>query len=394
MSSKVQQYDTPSASGRRTGGLIVRMTIMLIVLAIIVGGVYAFRSFAAKKGAEYMATMKNPPQVISTTKAGNQSWQASLKAVGSLRAVNGTDLAFETAGIVDSLHFNSGDDVQAGQVLATLRPDDSTGKLDALRAQESLAEITIGRDQKQFKAQAVAQATLDADEANLKNLKAQVAQQQALIDERTIRAPFTGHLGIRQIDLGQYVSPGTIVVTVQALDPIYVDFYLPQQSISSLKLHQSMNVVIDAYPGRTFAGEVTAINPKVDATNRNIQIRGTIKNPKHELLPGMYGSVEIAANAPQSFITVPQTVITSNSYGNVAFIVVDKDSQGNAGTFVKQTFVKTGATRGDQIQVLSGLADGDTVVTSGQIKLRNDTPVKVNNDVQPAADAAPTPQDQ
>ncbi len=388
--SKVQQYDTPP----RTRGLVVRMIVMLLVIGAIVGGVVAFRSFAAKKGAEFMAGMKNQPQVVSSTKAAKQSWQADLSAVGSLRAVNGTDMAFETAGIVDSLRFNSGDDVPAGQVLATLRPDDTTGRLDSLKAQEALAEITVGRDEKQFKAQAVAQATLDTDNANLKNLKAQVAQQQALIDERTLRAPFAGHLGIRAVDLGQYVNPGTVVVTLQALDPIYIDFYLPQQAIQALKLHQPVAIKIDAYPGRSFAGEIAAINPKVDATNRNIQIRATLKNTRHELLPGMYGSVQVAASAPQDFITVPQTAISYNPYGDTAFKVVDKDSQGNSGLFVRQTFVTTGQTRGDQVQVLTGLSDGDVIVTSGQTKLHNDTPVKVNNDVQPASDASPTPQDQ
>ena len=396
-------YTYPEPKPRRRGSLIVRMIIMLAIVGLIAGGVYAFRSYGNAMGAKYMAAMKNPPQIVSTAKVTKQSWQASLSAVGSLRAVNGTDLAFETSGIVDQLHFKSGDDVAAGTILAVLRPDDTTGRLDSLKAQESLAEITIGRDQKQFAARAVAQATLDADTANLRNLKAQVAQQQALMDERTIRAPFAGHLGIRQIDLGQYVGPGTTVVTLQSLDPIFVDFYLPQQAMQQLKVKQAVSLKIDAYPDKPFAGEITAINPKVDATNRNIQIRATIRNQKHELLPGMYGTVEISASAPQDFLTVPQTAITYNPYGNTAFIVTDKDSQGNEGTkddkgnapqFVRQTFVKTGETRGDQVQVLTGLNDGDVIVTSGQTKLHNDSPVKINDKVQPASDANPVPQDQ
>lgn len=388
----VNSYDTPDHPRRRS--MIVRMIVMLLIVGAIAGAVYGFRAFGAAQGAKYMAAMKNPPQIVSTTPVAKQSWQASLSAVGSLRAVNGTDLAFETSGIIEKLNFNSGDDVQAGQVLAILRADDTTGKLESLKAQEQLAEITIARDEKQFKAQAVAQATLDADTANLKNLKAQVAQQQALMDERTIKAPFTGHLGIRQIDLGQYVSPGTVVVTLQALDPIYADFYLPQQNLQQVKMKQPVELKIDAYPDRTFPGEVSAVNPKVDATNRNIQIRASLKNPKHELLPGMYGSVAIAASAPQDFLTVPQTTISFNPYGNTVFIVVDKDSTGAAGKFVRQTFIKTGATRGDQVQVLSGLNEGDIVVTSGQTKLRNDTPIKIDDKVQPSSDQNPTPQDQ
>jgi membrane fusion protein (multidrug efflux system) len=390
MIDKISSYDTPAPKRR----LWPRMIVMLIIVGVIAGAVYGFRAFGAAQGAKYMAAMQNPAQVISTAPVTKQSWQASMSAVGSLRAVNGTDLAFETSGIVDTLHFNSGDDVQTGQVLATLRPDDSTGKLDALKAQEQLAEITLGRDEKQFKAQAVAQATLDADTANLKNLKAQVAQQQALIDERTIKAPFAGHLGIRQIDLGQYVSPGTFVVTLQSLDPIFADFYLPQQTLQQIKLKQAVTVKIDAYPGQDFTGEIVALNPKVDATNRNIQVRAALKNPKHELLPGMYGTVDIAASAPADFLTVPQTAITYNPYGNTVFVVVDKDSTGKDGKFARQTFVKTGQTRGDQVQILSGVNEGDIVVTSGQTKLRNDTPVKIDDKVQPASDANPSPQDQ
>jgi membrane fusion protein (multidrug efflux system) len=400
MTMPTYSENRPPRSGR---SMTFRMVIMLVAVGAIAGGLYGFHAFVDKKKAEYFASVANPAQVVSTTPVSTQSWQASLTAVGSLRAVNGTDLAFETSGIVDTLNFNSGDDVKAGTVLATLRPDDTTGKLDSLKAQENLAEITVARDEKQFKAQAVAQATLDADNANLKNLKAQLAQQQALIDERTIRAPFAGHLGIRQVDLGQYVSPGTVVVTLQALDPIYADFYLPQQSLQALKLKQAVSLHIDAYPDRTFDGQITAINPKVDATNRNIQIRATLKNPKHELLPGMYGTVEVAASAPQDFLTVPQTAITFNPYGNTVFVVTDKDSKGNAGKpgkdgkpgqFVKQTFVTTGQTRGDQVQILKGLAPGDVIVTSGQTKLHNDTPITINDKIQPNSDANPTPQDQ
>jgi membrane fusion protein (multidrug efflux system) len=384
----------PETKPRRRGSLTLRMIVMLVIVLLLAGGIAFYAMHKVHGMMAGMAAMKNPPQTVSTTKVGKQSWQASLSAVGSLRAVNGTDLAFETSGIVDQLHFKSGDDVAAGTILAVLRPDDTTGKLDSLKAQESLAEITIARDQKQFAARAVAQATLDSDAANLKNLKAQVAQQQALIDERTIRAPFAGHLGIRQIDLGQYVSPGTTVVTLQSLDPIFVDFYLPQQAMQQLKVKQPVTLKIDAYPDKPFAGEITAINPKVDATNRNIEIRATIRNQKHELLPGMYGDVEISSGEPTDFLTVPQTAITFNPYGNTAFVVMDKDSQGNPGKFVRQTFVKTGQTRGDQIQVLSGISEGDTIVTSGQTKLHNDTPVIINDKVEPASDANPTVQDQ
>src|SRR5262249_16338909 len=199
------------------------------------------------------------------------------------------------ATIDKELNSNSGDDVDAGTVLMTLRSDDDGGKLRALEPTAELSEVNYHRDQEQFKIKAVSQATLDADAANLKNAKAQVAEQEAVIAKKTLRAPFAGHLGVRAVDIGQYISAGTAVVTLQALDPIYADFFLPQQRVNQVRLEQAVTIKVDTYPDQDFAGTITAINPKVDQATRNVQVRATLNNPDRRLLPGMYASVSIAA---------------------------------------------------------------------------------------------------
>lgn len=376
--------------------MLKRMTIMLAAVGVVLALVFGFKAFVAGKINESLAGLKNMPQTVSATTAGYQDWQPQLEAVGSLRAVKGADLAFEVAGIVDEIDFESGGDVAEGALLLRLRADDDVAKLRSLEATAQLAQITYQRDQKQFKAQAVSQATLDTDAANLKNANAQVAEQQAIINKKTIRAPFAGHLGIRAVDLGQYVSPGTPIVTLQALDPIYLDFFLPQQWIDQIKIGQKVMATVDTFPDQTFAGEITAINPKVDANTRNVQMRATLSNAAHKLLPGMYARVEIATGEPARYVTLPQTAITFNPYGNTVYIVEQKgvDAQGEPLRFARQTFVTTGATRGDQVAVLSGVTEGDRVVTAGQMKLHNGSPLKINNTVQPTADANPLPTEQ
>jgi membrane fusion protein, multidrug efflux system len=368
-----------------------RMVIMLVAVAIVFGGIFGFQAFKAVMIKKFMSSMAQPPQTVTDTKAGYSEWQPNIEAVGSLRAVKGTDLSVEVSGVVDSISFDSGDDVDQGAVLLKLRSDDDTAKLESLQATAALNEITYERDQKQFKIQAVSQATIDADAANLKNANAQVAQQQAILDKKTLRAPFAGHLGIRAVDLGQYLGAGTAIVTLQALDPIFVDFFLPQQSIAQVRLGQTVALKIDAYKDQTFAGEISAINPKIDSSSRNVQVRATLKNADHKLIPGMYATIDIASGAPQNYITLPQTAITFSPYGDTVYIVDEKgkDAAGKPQLIARQSFVTTGSTRGDQIAVLKGVNEGDSIVTSGQIKLHNGSTVLIDNSIQPTADASP-----
>ncbi len=370
--------------------MIKRMIIMLAGVGVLLGGFFAFQSFKAHMIQQVTAKMANPPQTVSTATASMQEWQPRLRAVGSLRAVNGADLSLEVSGIVDQIDFKSGDDVQAGAVLLRLRSNDDQAKLQALQATADLAQVNYDRDVKQWKAQAIAQATVDSDKFNLRNALAQVEQQKAMMDKKVLRAPFSGHLGIRAVDVGQFLNAGTTVVTVQALDPIFADFFLPQQALDQIRIGQAITTHVDTYPGQAFDGKIIAINPQVDAASRNVQVRAELANPDHKLLPGMYATVEIDAGAPQRYVTLPQTAIAFNPYGSTVYIV----EQHGAAHTVHQSFVTTGDRRGDQVAITNGVKQGDVVVTAGQMKLHNGSPVAINNSVQPAADAAPAPSDE
>jgi membrane fusion protein, multidrug efflux system len=375
--------------------MIKRMVIMLVAVAIVFGGIFGFQVFKGAMIRKFITAASNPPQTISAAKANYSQWQTKIEAVGTLRAVKGADLSLEVSGVVESIAFNSGDDVQEGAPLLKLRTADDVARLQSLQAMAELNDITYERDQKQFKMQAVSQATLDTDAANLKNAQAQVAQQQAIIDKKFLRAPFAGHLGIRAVDLGQYLGPGTVIVTLQALDPIFVDFFVPQQAVDQVCLNQPVTVKIDAFKDQTFAGEISAINPRVDTGSRNVQIRATLQNADHKLIPGMYATVDITTGSPQNYVTLPQTAITYNPYGDTVFIVEAKgtDADGKPQLLARQSFVTIGPTRGDQVGVLKGVEEGDMIVTAGQIKLHNGSVVLIDNSVTPTADAAPVPID-
>jgi membrane fusion protein, multidrug efflux system len=375
--------------------MIKRMVIMLVAVAVVFGGIFGFQVFKAAMIKKFISALSNPPQTISAATAGTSEWQPNIEAIGSLRAVKGAELSLEASGVVESISFNSGDDVAAGAILLKLRTADDVARLDSLKAMAELNEITLDRSQRLLKTQATSQAQLDSDAAKLKDTKAQVAQQQAVIDKKILRAPFAGHLGIRAVDLGQYLGAGTPIVTLQALDPIYVDFFVPQQSVDQVRLGQQVAVKVDAYKDQTFAGEISAVNPKVDVSNRNVQIRATLKNPDHKLLPGMYATIDVAVGPPATYVTLPQTAITYNPYGDTVYVVESKnnDAEGKPQLVARQTFVTIGPTRGDQVAILRGIDAGDTIVTAGQIKLHNGSVVTVDNSVTPTADAAPVPID-
>jgi membrane fusion protein (multidrug efflux system) len=373
--------------------MIGPIVIMVVMVAVVLGGIFAWQEFKGKMIKKYMSGAATAPQTVSTIVAAAANWQARTQAIGSLRAVRGADLAAQASGVVDQIRFESGNDVPAGAVLLKLRPNDDPAKLEQLQAAAVLAEQTYKRDQEQFAAQAISQATLDTDMSTLKSARAQVVAQQALIDEKTVKAPFAGKLGIRQIDEGQYLTAGSTVVTLQALDPILVDFYVPQQALAHLKVGQAVSAIVDTYPGASFAGAIASINSKVDTASRNVQVRASFRNADRRLLPGMYATVEIDNGTATSQITLPQTSITFNPYGDTVFLVQQSgvDEKGKPRMTVLQRFVQLGETRGDQVAVRSGVAAGDVVVTSGQMKLRNGSSVIVNNSVTPANDISPTP---
>lgn len=375
--------------------MFARMIKMLLLVGLVMGGIYGFKSFQNSMIKKYMGQMSKQPQTVSTTVAALQEWNNSIEAVGSLRAVRGVDISNEVAGTVQAIYFQSGDWVEAGTLLVKLQADDDLAFLSSLKADAHLANLTYERDLMQFKQKAVPQSKIDLDEADLEKARALIAEREAIIAKKFIRAPFAGRLGIANIDLGQYLSPGTQIVTLQELDPIYFDFYLPQQELPNIKIDQVVTLSTDSYPNKTFTGKIGAINSKVDQASRNIQIRAVLDNEQQELLPGMYGIVKIDIGAPQQYITLPQTAITYNPYGNTVFIAkpTEPDAQGNMQYVAEQRFVTVGATRGDQIAIPTGISAGEIVVTAGQIKLQNGVALNINNDVTPSNDTNPKPQE-
>ncbi|WP_244618358.1 efflux RND transporter periplasmic adaptor subunit [Rhodoferax sediminis] len=371
-----------------------RMFIMLLCVVLLIA-VLALGKFLQIR--KLIASMPKPgAQVVTAMKAEMLEWQPQFNAVGTLNPVRGVDVTTEVAGLVRSLHFHSGQDVKAGELLVELNADSDVAQLQALQAAADLSASVLARDRQQFEVKAISQAQLDADQADLRVKRASVAQQAALVAKKTIRAPFSGRLGITTVNPGQYLNPGDKIVTLQTLNPIYIDFNLPQKQLAGVSLGQRLTLSSDAFPGQAFAGKITAINPKVDPATRNLQLEATIANEKLQLLPGMFANVDVDAGDKKSYLTLPQTAITYNPYGSTVFVLKPgdkKDDKGNAQLEAQQVFVTTGPTRGDQVAVLTGLTAGQQIVTSGQLKLKNGSPVTVDNSVQPANSPNPTPQE-
>lgn len=369
------------------------MLIMLISLVILFGAIFIYKGIMSFLLNRYFASHKNPTFTVSTTTVKYDTWQPQLKSVGSLRAITGVSVTAQIGGMITHIYFKPGTLVQKDTVLVQQNADPDIAQLHALQANAKLALITYTRDKAQYdQAKAVSKQQVDSDLQTLKSDDAQVAQQAATVDKLTIKAPFTGYLGVNNVNPGQFLNPGDMVVTLQSLDPIYVDFYLPQQALSQLKLGQTVHVTTDAFPKDKFTGKITTINPIVDTNTRNVEVEATISNPAYKLFPGMFTNTSVDTNQVQKYLTVPQTAISFNPYGDIVYLVEDhgKDKKGNSNLTVKQVFVTTGETRGDQITILTGVKAGDTVVTSGQLKLKNGSRININNEVQPSDNPNPS----
>jgi membrane fusion protein (multidrug efflux system) len=375
--------------------MIKRMVIMLVCIGLLFGGIFGYKLFVAQKIREFMSTNRQPPVTVSTMKGEYQTWQPQLQAVGTTRALRGVDVTTEIAGLVLSLNFNSGEDVKKNQTLVQLNADADMALLHSLQAEAALARTTFNRDKRQFAIEAISKATLDIAAADLKSKEAQVAQQKAVVAKKTVKAPFGGRTGITFVNPGQYLNPGDKIVTLQEIRSILVDFLVPQKEIAGLTIGQTVETSTDTYPGRTFEGKITVINPIVDPQTRNIQIEATIDNPKRELLPGMFVSLVIQVGRPERYLTLPQTAIAYNPYGDTVYVIKSEGTgpKGQPMLVAQQTFVTLGETRGDQVAIIKGIEEGDLVVTAGQLKLKNGSPVVVNNQIQPADEKAPAPSD-
>ena len=367
-----------------------RMLIMLIWIAILFGGIFIYKAIVNHMIKVYMA---NQSKIIyvSTMKVGTALWQPKLTATGSTRAIRGVNVTTELAGLVQTIYFTPGAFVNEGTVLVQLNAASDLGLLHSLQANANLAQIVYRRDRAQYAIHAISKATLDTDAGNLKSLIAQVVQQTATVNKKTIRAPFTGRLGISAVNPGQFLNAGDMVVTLQTLNPIWVDFYVPQQALSKLMVGQKVRITTDSFPGVTFNGAITTINPLVDVNTRNIEIEATVPNPNYQIIPGMFVTVHVATGKPQPYITLPQTAVSFNPYGELVYLVKQHgtDKNGQPILIAHQVFVTTGKTRGDQIAIPRGLKVGDVIVTSGQLKLKNGSQVAINNSVTPANNPAP-----
>lgn len=361
------------------------MIIMLIAVSILFLAIFGFKALKNHLVMNFMKKHLSPVITVSAIDVTTAAWQPQLTASGSLRAVLGVNVTAELAGMVRNIYFTPGSLVKKGDLLVQLNVDPDTAQLNVLKANAALAKINYDRDKAQYTIKAVSKATLDTDEANLKSAEAQVAQQEAVIAQKTVRAPFNGRLGISYVYPGQYISPGDKITMLQTLDPIYVDFYVPQQSLFQLKNGQFVAVKVDAKPNKAFIGKITAIDPGVDPNVRNVQVEATIPNRDLFLAPGMFVSVYVETGKPLTYITLPQAAISFNPYGEIVYIIENSgvNEQGKPKLIAKQKFVVTGEKRGDQITVLDGLKVGEKVVTSGQLKLTNGSQVTINNSIQP-----------
>jgi membrane fusion protein, multidrug efflux system len=340
---------------------------------------------------------KPAPFTVSTTTAREQPWQPALSAVGTLRAAKGADLAMDVAGLVTEVNLKSGQDVKQGQLLVQLRDGDDVAQLQQFEAAAQLSKLTFERARQQLAAQAISKADYDAAAADLKAKQAAVAQQKVVVIKKQLRAPFAGRAGIITTSPGDYLSAGATVVTVQQLDPLFVDFYVPQSELGRLQVGQAVNLKLDAYAGRGFTGKLNAINPKVDLGTRNVQVEATVPNQDKSLTPGMFAKVTVDVGSEQRQLTLPQAAIVYNPYGDTVYVVQPSKGKDDKGqplpSTVKQTFVTVGDTRGDQVAIVKGIDAGTVVVTSGQIKLKNDAPIAIDNSVQPADSVHPAPQE-
>ena len=372
------------------------MLLMLGGVVLLILALAGYKFLQIKAGMAMYAKFAPPPAAVTSTVAKAQTWQPVLSVVGSMRAVNGVLVSTDLAGIVSQIAFESGRELKKGDLLVKLDTQQEEAQLHSAQARRELGRISLQRQKDLFAKKAVAQSDYDAAESEFRQADAAVEEAQAMIARKTILAPFDGLAGIRQVDLGQYLNVGATIAPLQSLDPIYVEFSIPQQNFNQVVLGKKVHIRADGIDGEEFEGEITAIDSKVDEATRNVTIQGTVKNPEHKLRPGMYVNVDILLPEQAGVVAIPATSINYAPYGDSVFIVKDAaqpSPDGTRGKEVVQQFVKLGASRGDQVAVLSGVKPGDEVVTSGVFKLRSHAAVMINNSVKPGEDLNPNPPD-
>jgi membrane fusion protein, multidrug efflux system len=371
-----------------------RMFFMLAVVVIVVAGLGFVKYKQIQTAIAQGSSFAPPPDAVTTVVANAETWPSTLDVIGTTAAIQGVTVSADLPGAVDKIHFDSGQAVHAGDILVELDTRQERAQLAAAQSDRDLARINYGRDQELVKEGVVPRTQFDNSFAQQKSTEAKVGEIKAMIDRKTIKAPFTGILGIRQINLGQYLAAGQAIVSLQALNPIYVNFGVPQQQSSLVTVGRTLQLTSDDVPGVEFKGRVNAIDSVVNEATRNIQVQATLANPGGKLRPGMFVQVALGLGASRSVITLPASAINYAPYGDSVFVVADlKDPKGKSYRGVRQQFVKIEGSRGDQVGVVSGLKPGDEVVSAGVFKLRNGAAVQVNNKVQPPNNPKPKPED-
>ncbi len=370
--------------------MVMRILLTAIGLLVVIGALVGTKVAQFRSMGAMAAGARPPPAAVAAKPVDEQSWHTTFDAVGTVVPVHGVVLHAEVAGTIRRIHFDSGAAVRAGAVLVELDSSTEQAQLKSALASAELARLTLQRQRALRGDNAVSQADLENADAHAKQADAEVARLRAEIAKRTIRAPFTGNLGIWQINLGQFLQAGQEVTSVQALDPVYVDFTLPQQRLSELSQGLAVRVTTDAYPGNTFEGTVSAINPGLEASTRSVQLRATLRNPEKLLRPGMFAQVEVVLPKARQVLAIPNTAVIYAPYGNSVFVV--EPGKGSE-RIARQRFVRLGERRGDYVAVTDGLKAGDVVVITGAFKLRNDTPVTIDNSLVPKTSLEPSPQD-
>jgi len=370
-----------------------RLLLMLGVMAVL-HSVLGFAKFRQIETAVHAATFQPPPEAVTSIVTQREQWPATMNVIGTIEAVHGVVVSADLPGTVARINFDSGKPVREGDILVELDTRQERAQLASLEAQRDLARVNFGRMQQLVNEGVISRMEYDQAAAQQKATEANVAEIRATIERKTIRAPFSGILGIRKINLGQYLPAGSPVVSNQSLNPIYVNVNVPQQATAQIQVGRKLRVTAEDVAGKVFTGSVTAIDSEVDETTRNIQIQATLSNPEDKLRPGMFVQVEIPVGASRAVIALPASAINYAPYGDSVFVISDlKDPKGQTYRGVRQQFVKIEGSRGDQVAVISGLNPGDEVVTSGAFKLRNGAAVQVNNKVQPGNSPAPKPED-
>ncbi len=373
--------------------MIKRLIAVVILLVLIFGGIFGWK-YIQIQGMMAQMSKPRPPATVASAEVKRERWYPTLEAVGSLSAVQGVDVSSEVMGTVSDIRFDSGARVAQGAVLLKLDDQVDRATLAGLKADLRLAQIQFQRASNLLSSKAVSKSNYDEAQAKQEAAQAHVAEQQAIIDKKTIRAPFAGLLGIRQVDVGEYLQPGAKVVHLLMLDPIYADYSLPEAKYQELTVGQKVTVRTPAYPGQDFTGKVTAIDAGITEGTRTIQIRATLDNPDGRLRPGMFAEVSTVKEKPVDVLTVPRTAISYNTYGDFVYLIQnagDKQEGNDKELVAKRQQVETGEVREGRVVVTKGLQAGDRVVRAGLVKLRDGQPVAIDNSVTLEDDKVTSP---